>query len=216
MLERSLNAGPRRFLRARHVPNRAMTPRRRFTSFEGTRTVVPLAGLVLVGCVLLGAFAPAVQAQDRGRADSAHVETESRAAASASSAWSGGYRAQLQWRRQIDATQDARDTTASTQVGGVSLGGLVLDETSSTIGRDFYDVFYSRWQAPKNAANFTVRITEQYAPSLGSQVIVKVGDRTLFRSYLQPNFDQIRKAALNALGRTLRYLQRQHRPRQVY
>jgi len=193
-----------------------MISHRCFAPFEGTRTFASLAGRVVWACLLVGVFAPAVQGQDRGRADSTGVAAESHAATSASSAWSGGYRAQLQWRRRIDATQDARDTTASTQVTGVSLGGLVLNETSSTIGRDFYDVFYSRWEPPEKAANYTVRITEQYAPSLGSQVIVKVGDRTLFRSYLQPNFDQIRKAALNALGRTLRYLQQQHRPRRVY
>jgi len=127
-----------------------------------------------------------------------------------------GYEEQQQWRRQIDATQDARDTTASTQVNGVSLGGLVLNETSSTIGRDFYDVFYSRWQPPQNAANYTIRITEQYAPSLGSQVVVKVDETTLFRSYLQPNFEQIRTAALRALARTQQYLKRQYEPREVY
>lgn len=93
---------------------------------------------------------------------------------------------------------------------------MVLNETSSSIGRRFYDVFYGRWEPPEGASNFTIRILEQYSPGLGSLVEVQVEDRTLFRSRLEPNPEEIRTAALRALARTKQYLKRYYEPREVY
>jgi hypothetical protein len=153
---------------------------------------------------------------DTTRADTTRADTAHADALSAGEGVGMTYRRQLRLRRRMAQRQPVRDTAASTQADGVALGGMVINETISTIGRNFYDVFYSRWEAPSEASNFTVRIAEQYAPSLGSQVVVRVDETAIFRSYLQPNFAEIRKAALRALARTERYLKRQYQPREVY
>jgi len=130
--------------------------------------------------------------------------------------WSVGYEGQLRRRRQRTQTGVVRDTVGETQVNGVSIGGMILNETSSSIGRRFYDSFYSRWEPPKDASNFTVRIKEQYSPGLGSLVEVELDDQMLFRASLQPDYEQIRTAARRALARTTQYLKQHHEPREVY
>ncbi len=101
-------------------------------------------------------------------------------------------------------------------VGGVEddgvqrleIDGLIVDETLSKIGRDFYDYFYSRWQAPPDAVNFTVTITEQPVPGLGTRVLVKVNDELVFQAQLQPREELIENAAQQAIYYTAGSLQR--------
>src|SRR5688572_20477127 len=44
---------------------------------------------------------------------------------------------------------------------GFEIDGIVVDETLTKTGRDFYDVFYSNWEAPPKVNNYSVTITER-------------------------------------------------------
>lgn len=88
----------------------------------------------------------------------------------------------------------------------MELDGMVIDDTRSKIGRDFYDVFYQRWTPPEDAYNYTVRITEKPVPSLGSMITVHVNDIQTFRYRLPPRYDLIEQAAVFAVAVTRRYL----------
>lgn len=130
--------------------------------------------------------------------------------------WNVAYEDQLRWRRLHEQTGVVRDTLAETQIEGGTVGGMVLNETTSSMGRRFYEVFYDRWEKPETVSNFAVRILERFAPGRRSLVEVQVDDETLFRTYLEPNDEQIRTAALRALTRTKRYLNEHYQPREVY
>lgn len=84
--------------------------------------------------------------------------------------------------------------------------GLVVDETRTTIGRDFYAIFYDAWQAPEGSVNYTVVVEEQPVPSLGTRVIVHVNDEVAFDARLQPRYEMIREAALAAVAYARRTL----------
>ena len=88
----------------------------------------------------------------------------------------------------------------------MEVDGMILDETISKIGRDFYNIFYQYWQAPKDAYNFTVRISEQPAPNLGTMVSVTVNETKTFQSRLQPRFDTIEEAGKQAVRISHNYL----------
>ncbi len=88
----------------------------------------------------------------------------------------------------------------------MEVDGMILDETISKIGRDFYNIFYQYWQAPPEAYNFTVRISEQPAPNLGTMVSVTVNDTKTFQSRLQPRFDTIEEAGKQAVRMSHHYL----------
>lgn len=86
------------------------------------------------------------------------------------------------------------------------LDGMVHDETRSKFGRDFYDIFYRHWQSPPEASNYSIRIMEQPAPSLGSIIIVKVNDEETFKVRLQPKYDFVEEASKYAVRTTYAYL----------
>ncbi|MCC5915173.1 MAG: LysM peptidoglycan-binding domain-containing protein [Balneolaceae bacterium] len=98
----------------------------------------------------------------------------------------------------------------------MEIDGMVLDETRSKIGSDFYDVFYSNWQAPEGASHYTIRVLEQPAPSLGTIVSVEVNSIVTFRMRLQPRYDMIREAGEFAVRQTHQALQGDHYQVRIY
>ena len=99
------------------------------------------------------------------------------------------------------APADTADVEAEGRLLPESYGisGLVVDETRTTIGRDFYDVFYEAWSAPEGSVNYTVVVEEQPVPSLGTRIIVRINDEVAFDTRLQPRYELIREAALAAV-----------------
>lgn len=110
----------------------------------------------------------------------------------------------------------AEATSARKRSSEVTIGGFVMNETRSVIGRDFYDAFYDHWDAPKEATNFMVRVDEQPVPRFGTRVIVRVEDTEVFQSHLKPRARKIEKAARQAASQADLYLRKYHRPRKVY
>ena len=107
-----------------------------------------------------------------------------------------------------EAPADSADTDAEQRLIPQSYGitGLVVDETRTTIGRDFYDTFYEAWTSPEGSVNYTVVVEEQPVPGRGTRVLVRLNDEVAFDTRLQPGYDRIREAALAAVGYTRRAL----------
>lgn len=82
---------------------------------------------------------------------------------------------------------------------GLEFGGLVINETRSKMGGDFFNTFYKYWNAPSGTDNFILTIAEQPIPSLGTLISVKIDDQTIFRSKLQPRFTVIERLAKQAV-----------------
>lgn len=89
----------------------------------------------------------------------------------------------------------------------LEIDGMVVDETRSKVGRDFYDVFYQNWQAPPDARRFTITIFEQPAPGLGTIIYVKANETETFRYRLQPRYDFIMEAGIYAVRMTYQHLE---------
>jgi hypothetical protein len=89
----------------------------------------------------------------------------------------------------------------------LELDGMVVDETITRIGRDFYDAFFAVWSSPPHAINFTISIHEQPAPGLGTLIMIRANDEVVYQVRLQPQIEQIEAAALQGAGFTWRYLQ---------
>lgn len=89
----------------------------------------------------------------------------------------------------------------------IEVDGMIHDETHSKVGRDFYDMFYSNWQAPEEATNFSIRISEQPTPNMGTMVTVKVNDTEVFQNRLQPRYDYIEEAGRFAVRMAYSHLQ---------
>ena len=90
---------------------------------------------------------------------------------------------------------------------GPESSGLVVDQTITKIGHDFYDQFYSRWEAPVESDDFTIVISEK--PSRGNNAIVTVtvNDAELLELPLQSKADLIEDTAQQAVGVAAGFLQ---------
>jgi curli production assembly/transport component CsgE len=87
----------------------------------------------------------------------------------------------------------AQQTGAGQQSGAVvyEFQHLVVDETISRIGKEFYDGFYQRWESPQGAQPYTLRVEEQPSPGIGVRVRVLLWDQPIFEAFLQPRAELI-------------------------
>ena len=84
--------------------------------------------------------------------------------------------------------------------------GLVLDQAISKLGHDFYDLFYSLFEAPAGVADFTIVVSERPARANTSLVVLAVNDAELLELPLATRFEQLQELALYAVGTAQDYL----------
>ncbi|WP_460576329.1 CsgE family curli-type amyloid fiber assembly protein [Hymenobacter coalescens] len=78
--------------------------------------------------------------------------------------------------------------------------GLIVDQTITKVGHDFYDVFYTHWEAPPGTSDFTVVLRERPARGTATLVALEVNDTELLEMPLQPKFDVVEAAAQEAVA----------------
>lgn len=88
------------------------------------------------------------------------------------------------------------DTTVA-QDKGLEIQSILIDDTHSKIGKDFYDAFYNIWEFPLNGGGHTIVISEKTSPGLGTLIIISIDDEELISQNLQPNYDIIVEFAQN-------------------
>lgn len=83
---------------------------------------------------------------------------------------------------------------------GLGFGGMVLDETRSKMGRNFYSIFYKHWEDPENVQNFTITVSEQPTPSRGTMIQIEIDNQLVFKNRLEPRYHKTEKAAKRAVS----------------
>lgn len=89
---------------------------------------------------------------------------------------------------------------------GPESSGLVLDQTITKIGHDFYDQFFSRWEAPADVLEYTVAVGEKPSRGNNAVIIVTVNGEDLLEFPLQGKADIVEDAAQQAIGVAAGYL----------
>jgi hypothetical protein len=92
------------------------------------------------------------------------------------------------------------------------IGGLVVDETLTRAGRDFYDAFFQRWRWPTGAATVTLAVHEQPTPGLGSRLSIRVDGEAVFETRLHPRADTMETVEEAVRRASLRLRAPSHRP----
>lgn len=102
---------------------------------------------------------------------------------------------------------DSVDSRRQRLQSGPESSGLVVDQSITKIGRDFYDQFYSRWEAPAGDDDFIIIISEK--PSRGNNAIVTVtvNDEEILELPLQAKYDLIEETAQQAIEYATAFLQ---------
>lgn len=101
----------------------------------------------------------------------------------------------------IEAEQE--ETTNEIEM---EIDGLIMDETVTKAGRDFYQIFYSNWEAPANSSNFTIQIRERPDRGLASILMIDINDNRVIETPLQPRYDVVESIATQAVQICYEYL----------
>lgn len=85
---------------------------------------------------------------------------------------------------KLSAQTDSIKTTKSDEI---EVAGLVIDETITKLGKDFYDLVYRKWESVAPPSNLSIFISEKPMPSLGSQISITVDNNLIFQQVIRPN-----------------------------
>ena len=97
------------------------------------------------------------------------------------------------------------DSTVS-QSDNIEIDGLIIDQTLTKIGHEFYEYFYTQWEAPEKIRDYTIFITEKITMLSTSQIWIDVNDMTIYQQLLKPRSEEIEKAVKIAIRTTLQFL----------
>jgi len=88
----------------------------------------------------------------------------------------------------------------------MELDGLLIDDTKTKSGKDFYDMFYSNWEAPFGAKNYSITISEKPFRLTTTMIAITINDNLVHQAVLQPRQDIIEIQTEEAIAITKDYL----------
>jgi len=107
---------------------------------------------------------------------------------------------------QITETQTPKPSADVSGFEELEISGLIIDETRSKIGRDFYDLFYRKWQAPNGAESFSIILKEYPTRGRVARVGIEVNGKLVFQPVLQPREEILERRASQAVNVVSKYL----------
>ena len=89
----------------------------------------------------------------------------------------------------------------------LEITGLIIEETMTRIGYEFYEYFFLFWEAPEvEVKDYNILISEMASPMWGSWVKVNVDETTVWSKMLKPRSEEIEDAVKIAIEATKQYL----------
>jgi len=81
----------------------------------------------------------------------------------------------------------------------VEIGGLLLDNTISRQGHNFYYQFSQLWQDIPKTQGINVQIIEQLVPRAGTRLMVNMNNRTIYVTHMGRRQSSIKKRVEQAV-----------------
>ncbi|PRY86959.1 CsgE family curli-type amyloid fiber assembly protein [Mongoliibacter ruber] len=97
---------------------------------------------------------------------------------------------------------------ATTRDAAIEIDGLLVEDTKTKIGKDFFDYFYRDWEAPEGASNYTIFIVEKPFRLNITLIEISINETMVFQSILQPRAEFIEMLAEESINTTAMYLAR--------
>lgn len=109
--------------------------------------------------------------------------------------------------RNLKKASESKDVK-NTNEDGFVLRGVVIEDTKTKAGNDFYDMFYSSYLSNNINGEKIVKIEEKIAIANTTQINVLVGDEIVVRFFVNPRTQYLKSMADNSIYRVNAYLQR--------
>ncbi len=104
---------------------------------------------------------------------------------------------------------------ASAESTEIQIGHLILDQTQTRVGHEFYERFASLWEVSGQAADSEIIITEQASPRWGSSIFIEVYSNRVYETVLQRQHREMDEMVREGVEATQRYLVRLQLMRQL-
>jgi curli production assembly/transport component CsgE len=104
---------------------------------------------------------------------------------------------------QVDSVGDLKANGLTPET---LLNNLVIDNTLSKIGRDFYQFFYDNWDPPQTDQQFIIYIDEMPSPGMGNMVMIRINHDKIYTGRLFPKQEALEATAMQAVQQTLSYV----------
>ncbi|MDN3202736.1 CsgE family curli-type amyloid fiber assembly protein [Algoriphagus sediminis] len=88
----------------------------------------------------------------------------------------------------------------------LEIDGLVIDQTKTKSGREFYDLFFRDWNPPQGANNYSIFIVEKPFRLNQTFIEISINETRVYQSFLQPRYDFIENMAKESIASTAYYL----------
>ncbi len=96
---------------------------------------------------------------------------------------------------KINETVEILKTTAI-QEDEIEIKGLVVENVRTKIGKDFYDIFYQKYNRSGAKYSFVININEKpFIGGRGALVSIEVDDKKIFEFQARPDEEMLQKAA---------------------
>ena len=158
-----------------------------------------LAGTVLLAVALT--YAPA-HAQTRGRQAVPSTPTPAPTGQPVPLA-----PAKLEEALRMLLKADSVASVRNRKLGGSESQGLVLDQAVTKLGHDFYDQFYSTFEAPMGVTDYNIVVAERPARGNSALVVLTVNDAELLELPLPTRADQMEEIVSAAVETAQGFLQ---------
>lgn len=84
--------------------------------------------------------------------------------------------------------------------------GLVIEQTMTKNGYEFYERFFILWEAPRGIKDYNIFIYERASPLWGSWIQIKINSTSVWNKVLGLRSEEIEEAVKKAVGATKEYL----------
>ena len=88
----------------------------------------------------------------------------------------------------------------------LEIDGLLIDETKTKSGRDFYEYFYKDWTPPVGVKNYMIFISERPYRLNNTLIEIKINETLVFQQFLQRRDEFVENLAKEAAQRVYIYL----------
>jgi curli production assembly/transport component CsgE len=88
----------------------------------------------------------------------------------------------------------------------IEIDGLILNQTKTRTGHEFYRQFAATWEPPPEANEFNIIIIENATPQWGSIIQIKVNEAVVFLSLAKPGEAALKELAGKAAERVREYI----------
>ena len=88
----------------------------------------------------------------------------------------------------------------------IEIDGLLVDDTKTKTGKDFYDLFYNGWVAPSAARNYSITVSEKPFRLTSTLIVVSINENIVYQSVMQPRQDIVESLSAEAVATAQNYL----------